>query len=292
MLKTFILSTCQQLNILFDMIKPLLIALSLLMLIPNFINKDINEKLPYNQLEKYDPSLSYINSIDKLEKYIDNNAAAKNIAPGSPEYIVEVEQAIAERFYHGFSHFTLKENWIAAIGEKIFGKGLASKVSPGEIMEHGNAACSQQSMVMMEILKRKKISYRKVGFPHHYAMEAMAGGRWYYFDANMEPNISINERLEESWKCCNDNLKKYYDPKRFGNASYQFGNNEAATFGPINETPAKNAKIFQTITGYASKLHWCVPLLLLLYRRRSVLPKFKAPVIRLYSAKPQPLFSA
>ena len=129
----------------------------------NFINVDILEKLPYDNKEQFNPGLYYLNSIDKLENYIDSTIKADSIPENSIDYVVKITSAIRYRFYHGFSHFTLKENWIAAISEKIFGYGLASKVKPDDIMKHEYAACSQQAMVMMEILKHKNISYRSVG---------------------------------------------------------------------------------------------------------------------------------
>jgi len=273
------------------MLKPLLIAFAVLLFIPNLINKDINEYLPYDHKEKFDASLSHLNSIDKLDQYIDKVAAEKNAKPHSIEYAVIVEDVIARRFYHGFSHQSLSENFIAAVSEKTIGYGLSCKVKPEEIMQHENAACSQQSMVMMEIFKRKNINYRSVGFPHHFAMEAFVDDHWYYMDANMEPNISMAERKEESWKCCADKLKQYYDKDRFRDLDFKFGNGQTTTLGVINEQPAKNAKIFQTATGYASKLLWCLPLLILAYRRRKSFSKIKAPVIRLYPQEPSPLFS-
>src|SRR6188768_3574523 len=126
--------------------KVLLISLSALMLIPNFINKDINGEAKYNNIERFDPHLGNINSINKLEKYVDSEASVKHINIYSEKYAALLAYIISSRFYHGFSHFTLSENWIAATGEKIFGYGLASKVDPEEIMEHPYAACSQQAI--------------------------------------------------------------------------------------------------------------------------------------------------
>ena len=250
------------------MLKPILIALSAVLLIPNFIDIDINERLDYDHKELFDPSFSRINSIDKLEQYIDSTETIGTINPNTIDYIDTIAQAIKKRFYHGFSHFTVKENWIAAFSEKIIGYGLSCKVKPDDIMKQEYAACSQQAMVMMEILRRKKISYRSVGFPHHFALEVLVNNNWYYFDPNMEPKISNEERLEENWKCCADNLKKYYDTTRFKDLDWKFGNNQKVTQGKINQTYAANVKIFQTFTAALSKILWCFPLLLLFYRSR------------------------
>lgn len=254
-------------------LKTLLIALAVLLAIPNFINKDINEQFTYNNTERFHPALVSINSIDKLEKYVDDIARSKNIDQHTPEYTLLLAYVISCRFYHGFSHWKLNENWIAAIGEKVTGIGLSCKVQPASIMQHTYAACSQQALVMMEILKRKKIDYRKVGFPHHYALEVKSGENWYYFDPNMEPNMNLSQRQHQHWNEYNDSLKKFYDTAKHANLSYQFGENQRAEFGPVNEVPAQRLSLFQQATGILSKTAWCFPLLLLLYikyRRRKL----------------------
>jgi hypothetical protein len=76
-----------------------------------------------------------------------------------------------------FFHLNLNENWVAAMSEKICGYGLSCKVQPEDIMKHPNAAFSQQALVMMELLRRKKVSYRKAGFLHYSALEVMHYGK-------------------------------------------------------------------------------------------------------------------
>jgi hypothetical protein len=254
--------------------KKLLIAITVLLLAPNFFNEDLNRDAyytpPYDNKEKYDPALGYINSLDKLENYINDVTKQQNIQKGSLNYVVAVEDAIEKRFYHGFSHLTTRENWIAAVSEKLFGFGLSCKVIPEDIMEHGNAACSQQTMVMMEMLNRKQLPWRKVGFDHHYALEVQVNNNWYYFDPNMEPEMSEAERLESNWKGSADNLKKYYDTTRFTDLAYKFGVNKQVIIGAVNEKQASNAKFFQSATGLLSKTLWILPLLIMAFSRRRV----------------------
>ncbi|MFN8250087.1 MAG: hypothetical protein U0T68_14130 [Ferruginibacter sp.] len=250
-------------------LKPLLIISAIVLAIPNFIPRDINEQLPYNQAERYHPVLAEINSIDKLEKYVDDEAAIKKIDIHTPQYPLLLAYFISCRFYHGFSHWKLSENWIAAVGEKVTGIGLSCKVKPDDIMKHPDAACSQQALVMMEILKRKKIDYRKVGFPHHYALEVKVQDRWYYFDPNMEPKMNLTQRIHENWNGDNDLLKQYYDSAKHHNLSYQFGDKQKAAFGTINEIPAQRLKLFQDTTSILSKIAWCFPLILLFATKRS-----------------------
>lgn len=274
--------------------KALLISLSVLLLIPNFIKKDINGESTYNKVERFDPHLGNINSIDKLEKYVDAEAAIKHININSEKYAALLAYIISCRFYHGFSHFSLSENWMASLGEKVFGYGLASKVDPDDIMEHPYAACSQQAIVMMAVLKRKNIDYRKVGFPHHYALEAKIDNNWYYFDPNMEPDITLSERLHENWNGSNDKLKKYYT--KHGNVNWEFGNHEEAQFGVTNEVPAKHVSIFQHITGLICKVIWCVPLCFAFAKKRRRTMYAVKPINHFpqrHNLKPlRPIFSA
>jgi hypothetical protein len=135
-------------------------------------------------------------------------------------------------------------------------------------MKHPNAASSQQALVMMELLRRKKVSYRVAGFPHHYALEVMYHGNWYFFDPSMEPRISMTQRVHCNWKGFNNNLKPFYDPAIHPNLGYQFGNGEIAHFGKIDEVPARNAGLFQGITGFLSKCLWCLPLIIVFARKK------------------------
>src|SRR6187200_1616147 len=102
------------------MIKPLLIALSAILVSPNFVDKDIQSyPVSYNGKEKFSPQLSFINSIDKLEKFVDEAASDKNISIGSLAYIEILENVVAHRFYNGSAHKTVSQDWITAITDRV-----------------------------------------------------------------------------------------------------------------------------------------------------------------------------
>jgi hypothetical protein len=248
--------------------KTFLAVLVILLFLPNLFNKDIHSIPVYDKKEKFNQQLAYINSISKLEAYTDSIALKKNTPANSFEYAILLESVVKDRFYHGFSHFSLSENWIAAVSGRWLEEGLACKVQPEEIMHHNNAACSQQSIVMMAILRNKNISYRNVGFPHHYALEVLINNNWYFIDADMEPVITKEQRILSSWNHQNDYLKKYYNANRFSDLDYKFGTGLTATTGPVNEMPALNARIFHAATAILSKILWCFPLLLIFFKPR------------------------
>jgi hypothetical protein len=259
------------------MMKPLLIILSALLIAPNFIDLNINKKNEYNQKEEYIPKLLYIRSLDKLENHVDSIAADKRITQGSADYFILLESVIAQRFYHGFSHYKLNHNWVAAVSERVLGFGLACKVNPDDIMQSKSGACSQQAAVIMAIAKRKHVDYRSVGFPHHYAMEVNVDGNWYYLDPNMEPLITKEERMQQNWHGKSDELKQYYDAVKHGNLNMDnaFGMGQQPVFGATNANPAPRLKIFHSVTWFLSRSLWCAPLLFAFAysRRKRTAPK-------------------
>ena len=245
--------------------KLLTFLLALLLFLPLLFNISLEKNPVYNKKEMFDPSLSNINSVQKLVSYSDSIANVNQIKPASLGYAVLVGSILRKRFYHGFSSYTLQQDWLAVIGQLFLGRGLAAPVDPNEILKYPYAGCSQQAIVMMTVMKEKKVPFRSVGFPHHYATELCFKNNWYFFDSNMEPKIKEKERKEKYWKGSADSLKKFYN----GDHQYlnwTFGNSVPVIFGKTNADPAPHAYIFQEFTKYLSKLIWIFPLCFFAYR--------------------------
>jgi hypothetical protein len=235
-----------------------------------FFNVSLEKKPVYNNTELFDPSLSKINSLNKLILFSDSSANNLQVKNGSLDYAILVASVIRKRFYHGFSNYTLQQNWIAAIAGYVFGRGLASPVNADEILQHPYAGCSQQAIVLMAVMKEKNISYRSVGFPHHYATEINFNNCWYYFDPNMEPQIKKNERNQNTWKGSADYLKIYYHRKyNYNYLNWSFGKSVPVIFGNKNANPAPHASIFQSITKYLSRLLWLFPFIIITSQKRT-----------------------
>src|SRR5258708_39880205 len=99
--------------------KYILIILSFLLFLPNLFHVDIAPIPSYNNIERFNPGLSSLNIINKLEKYIDSIAIARSISIGDKlSYVEIIDSVVKERFYHGFSHFTLNENWMVVFADK------------------------------------------------------------------------------------------------------------------------------------------------------------------------------
>ncbi len=248
--------------------KGLLITISALLLLPNFLWLNPQPVASYNGKEAYDPALERLNSVSKLIKFTDSIATEKKIQTKSLDYALLVTMTLRKRFYHGFSHYSLNQNWIAALTQYCFGRDAAAIVDPDKIMKYPYGGCSQQSIVFMEVMRRKGFDYRNLSFPHHYASELKIGNDWYFFDPNMEPNIPDSERRESAWKGSCDSLKKYYNKDIYKELDFTFGKAQRVIHGKVNGQLAPNARLFQVWTGFASKVLWVFPLIILYARKR------------------------
>lgn len=197
--------------------------------------------------EEFDPTL-----LHKLQSIDDLIACADKLSPGdrkSLQYVNTIDLLIKKRFYHGYSRYSIDNNWIAALAGRMFWPHLAAIVNPDQIMKYPKAACSQQSMVFMESCKRIGIDYRSIGFAHHYGLEARIDGKWYYFDTNMEVTSKGRTSIENLQK--EERLFSLYDKKL---TPAQFSHVLAnPTYGVINEEPAPQALLFHTITSILSE---------------------------------------
>ena len=113
--------------------------------------------------EEYDPS--YYKKFRTIESVIDcANSAPEAGEKNSLPYYNVVAEVIRKRFYHAYSHYQFSDNPLSYLAGISIWSHLSAIVIPDDIMKHPMAACSQQSLVLMEIFKRNKIDYRKIGF--------------------------------------------------------------------------------------------------------------------------------
>ncbi len=247
-----------------------LFILSFLLLLPNFL--PVHLVFPHTikaSWDTYDPGLvQRVRSVDDLLRVTDSTIGSKGDDTGKLQYAVELDTIVRKRFYHEYSHYALSENWIAALAGYFVSEDLSAIVLTDDILKYSRAACSQQSMVMMEALKRKGISSRKVGFEGHYALEASIEGKWYYFDTNLEP-VYVNNRRISFDSIKNNNLIPVMYKGRL-DSSYLSKQLVFKEYGVVDAPPAPNASLFHTATKWGSRLLWILPLSLavFLWRRR------------------------
>lgn len=221
-----------------------------------------------------------IRSIDALVNYIENNFKGEK---NSFEFVNYIGTVISHRFYHNFSFYTTDDNWIAGLAGKLVREDVAAIVIPEDIMKFPNAACSQQSIVLMECARRFGLDYRKVSFDHHYAVEIKVKNKWHYVDTNIEV-ITKNESLDQLIKTGRffllyrtripeNDIKMYLAHPRYGK---------------VNAEPAPQAAAFQRFTSWMSDYFFCIlffleACFLYLYttRQRAGSPPFGSSVIHL-----------
>lgn len=216
----------------------------------------------YNNKEQFDPSLKSINTLKKVSEAADqiNQGRYSN---NSFEYALIVSKILRERFYHGFSQYRFSENFIAVSTDYLFNNNIACLVNPEEIMKYSYAGCSQLVIVFAEIMKKNQVSYRSISFPHHLAIEFYLNDSWYFFDPNLEPELTKEQRDVKNWRHLNDSLKKHYSSADH-DLDFVFGVGQVAVIGKINSPLASNARPFQRISFYISQWIWAIPLCFLI----------------------------
>ncbi|MGZ3916193.1 MAG: hypothetical protein ACXVBN_05945 [Flavisolibacter sp.] len=233
--------------------------ISALLLLPNFIDFHfVHLAKVGHKWENYDPILSQrLRSVKDVLEYSDSIASVNHTPLDSLGYGIIINRVIKSRFYHGYSYYGLNENWIAAVAGRYIWSDLGAIVLPDDILKYPMAACSQQSIVLMECFKRKNISFRKVGFDHHFSMEGKFKNKWYYFDPDLEPSFTAFPRtgIDSIVKA-----KALYRLYKASLDSAQIRDNLANYYvGKPNVSAAPHASLFHEVTKYLSKTIFFLP---------------------------------
>ncbi len=249
--------------------KIILPVLSLVFFVLNFLDYNIVEDRSAVAInEKFDPALSRLNSLSRLEAYVDSVTAAKNIFPGTLEYALAADDIVSQRFYHKYATQDLSENWIASIAQKITGLYLSSKITADDILTKPYGYCGQQNTVLMELLQKKGHDYRVIYLRGHFIIQSRIAGKWCYFDTDLEPDIPKSMRVDENWVKNKDLLALAYR-KDTQWVNKIIGDPGVFKYGKINEVQGSNAQVFQLITKWLSKIAFLFPLICFVYLKRN-----------------------
>ena len=205
--------------------------------------------------ELFRPELFYVNSIDKALYYTDsiyNNNSYFDTA----QYVQIVSKFCKERFCHSLSHYSLSDNWIAYFSGKLVWSHLSAIVISDDILKHSEGLCSQQTIIFMELLRKKGINVRSVGLgykegPGHFLCEVHYNDSWRLHDVTMEPKWNRVENIHKSLNYYlhnKDSLFLAYE----GRLGRKIFNKlmERSEYGEVNEIPGKRMFIFQKITYF------------------------------------------
>ncbi|MES1220716.1 MAG: hypothetical protein ABUT20_34770 [Bacteroidota bacterium] len=221
--------------------------------------------------DDYDSTLARLNTIQKLSRFCDSLYEADTSNLSYPEVIAFV---MRKKFYHEYSFYDFQTNPIGFLGSYILKNGAIAVVLPDYIVKYPYAACSQQSIVGMELFKRKGYPTRKVAMTDsllsqgHFAYEAYYTGGWHYFDSDQEPDTAVLNKYKRpsvAYMASNPEIallayNKNKDPELFKRLILSYKN------GPVNKFPAPNAYLYQTVTKFLSYFGWLVMLAIIIIR--------------------------
>lgn len=219
----------------------------------------------YNYKEEYDPALARLNSIKKLEQYCDSLYASgqTNTLTGEFDktYTDVVSAVIRKRFYHGYSHYGFDNNYFATLTSKLTLDGYSAIVIPDDILDYPFAACSQQAIVMMEVLKKKGLRTRKIAFQGkfagHFSFEVFYKGSWHFYDTNLEPDINVLNRYNRPGIAfLADHPAILLQAYRHLPSQEVLDVFPTYRYGAVNKFPAPRAIVFQKASRLISYTLW------------------------------------
>jgi hypothetical protein len=235
----------------------------------------------YQNNESYNPALARLDNMEKLKNYCDSLfEEQKKKDPSIPferGYAQLASIIVRERFFHGYSNYGFDNNYMALVLEPLTGKQLSAIVIPDDIMKYPYAACSQQSIVFMELLKQKgyvsrNIIFKESKFGGHYCFEVYYSGSWHFFDPDLEPDF----RLLDSYN--RPSIAELTSNESLLLAAYSHFPKEKVmgvfkdfTYGKPGKFSAPIALLYQKITKFLSYSAWIFFLVAFILVRRKYL---------------------
>jgi|CXWL01.1.fsa_nt_gi hypothetical protein len=235
--------------------------------IPSFLLKYSSNNPRMEHSEDFDSEYKRLNSMHKLEKYVDSiYATLKSNKKDSSIYPEILVRVIRRRFYHSYSYYGIGDNYMSLlISPLIYGSSLNAIVNPDDILEKPFASCSQQVNVFMTLLRNKGYKYRHVIFDsgtkqygNHYTCEIWFNEKWNYFDPDMELRISMvdfkAERPDVKTMVADTALlQSLYGNWKRAKINALFAHYKT---GKINASIATNAALYHTCTQFLSLVMW------------------------------------
>ncbi len=208
--------------------------------------------------EAYDPSLHHLNSIEQTVRWLDSTAQNRGITSSSRAYVDLVDTLIRKRFLHGYAHYRLSDDYISHLLGRIVWSHLSAIVDPDDILRFSHAACSQQSIVFMAILKRKGYRTQKIGLKGHFCTGVFYEGGWHYYDTNKEPRFSKSSPIPSAPTLAADKNQLYQAYKGIlskGDLDEIFRRIELSESDVL---PGYRVRILHKITYFLSRFAWAI----------------------------------
>jgi hypothetical protein len=233
----------------------------------NFYSKFLVKPTPSrieNLEEEFDANLYKLNTLSNVIQFVDNQYGSNKIdVDDSLVYANLIARTLRMRFYHGWSQYGFKDNWVLYLLSPIHEHSLGI-VDPNDILKYPEALCSQQAMVGMMALRSRGFTFRKVGFYDpkygngHFTYEIKLKDGWHFYDIDMELNLHV---IESNNRPSIDSLATNTKMRRAAYSSEttkikdelipKYNNNH-----PLNVFPAKNMLAFHRVTLFLSFTLW------------------------------------
>lgn len=210
--------------------------------------------IPDRIRDEYIPALGRIRTLDDaaaaVPAFEDPNESSrqKRIADA-------IDRLLRARFFHGYSELRPDQDWVAALAGHLW-FDLQVPVLPDDILKFRRAACSQQAIVFMALLKRYGIEYGAVTFPDpgHFAAAAKIDGQWLYYDSDGEPvrdGFPVAQVLKGKY------LTEIY-PGDFGRGLHAAALRGTARLQHVDRNPAPRGALFEQATTWFSRFGWLI----------------------------------
>ncbi|MBS1759490.1 MAG: hypothetical protein JST23_05125 [Bacteroidetes bacterium] len=239
--------------------------------------------------ESFVASLSRLSSVEKIATYCDSLYKAHygdRQSNFESQYAEIVSEVVRLRFYHGYSNYGFENNYLAYLVSLVTKSGYSSIILNDDILKHPNGSCSQQSLIAMELMQRKGIATREVGFQGkkfggHFCFEAYYNNTWHFFDTNMEPDLAelrdvgrpgIAELVKNPQTLLS--LYRQYPKEKVMDIFLNY------KYGAVNKYPAPIGALFQRVTYFLSYTIWIFFLIGFIFTRRWYLRLSRTQYVR------------
>lgn len=220
--------------------------------------------------EAFDPALAHVQTVEALEEELGRRTAGDS----TKARVHALEQLIRYRFYSGYSRFGFHENWLAWLAARILHPDLDALVHVDDIMRHRAAACSQQGIVVQELLRRMGLEFATVELPGHFLTAVWIDGRWYMVDPYGPIERDRTRLFPLDYLLTEDGRNRLFlteaERGRWTKLGYTL-----PRLVNRNTTPAPRARLFHALTLWASRWLWLPVLLLALAWRCVLLVRFR-----------------
>ncbi len=216
------------------------------------------EPVPVPASETFDPGLTYLTSLDRVTHWLDSTAAVRGIKPASRQYVDLADTLVRLRFVHSYSHYRPSDDVISYLLGRLVWSDLSAIVDPDDILKLNQAACSQQAIVFMAMLRQKGYRTRTVRLKGHFCTGVFYEGQWHFYDPNKEPRFSKDRPVPNSLELMADKNLAYQAYRGIMSKSQVDVMFSEVTLDESAALPGHRVRILHKITYFMSRFGWAV----------------------------------